>query len=70
VDLSLSGWDDAAIAGALYASHVGKSWGTRDGVFLAALLEMLRLTPKLLPDRVRPFLLSPRSAVRDAPELS
>ena len=35
-----------SLVGQLYASHLGKSWGTRDGVFLVSLLEMLR-NPKL-----------------------
>jgi hypothetical protein len=39
--------------GELYASHLAHSWGTRDGVFLVTLLEMMKDDPDSLPKNVR-----------------
>ena len=53
----------AIFRGKLYATHLGKSWGTRDGVFLAAILELLRTEPKALPSQVE-FVLSTMDRVQ------
>jgi len=50
------------VDGKLHASHLGKSWGTRDGVFLVSLLEMIRKDPKLLPKQVCVWVYTPRLA--------
>ena len=47
----------------LYASHLGKSWGTRDGVFLVSLLEMMRTNRNALPEQVE-FVLSTMDRVQ------
>jgi hypothetical protein len=36
--------------GTLFATHFGEGFGTRDGVFLVAMLELLARYPNAVPD--------------------
>ena len=56
--LSGGGYLRIAIKGSkLYATHLGRSFGTRDGVFLVALMMLMKTQPHSFPHQVE-FLLS------------